>query len=72
MPLIKVFKVHLSAAWSFRQTESVSTTHTEETSTRAGFKGKQKERSAVKGLTEMGLAIGIALAVAQQVDSMTD
>lgn len=36
MPLIKVFKVHLSAAWSFRQTESVSTTHTEETSTRAG------------------------------------
>lgn len=72
MPLIKVFKVHLSAAWSFRQTESVSTTHTEETSTRAGFKGKQEERSAVKGLPEMGLAIGIALAVAQQVDSMTD
>lgn len=26
MPLIKVFKVHLSAAWSFRQTETVSTT----------------------------------------------
>lgn len=26
MPLIKVFKVHLSAARSFRQTETVSTT----------------------------------------------